>query len=78
MLFNENLVYEHYFQSQKSWDVGCHRARPLFFLLYINDLKAAASCYHLLYADDSVLLVAHKDKTVVEYILGEDLQNVNR
>lgn len=46
---------------------------PLFFLLYINDLIAAASCSLFLYADDVVLMVAHKNKSVVENTLSEEL-----
>ncbi len=49
----------------------------LFILLYINDLKAAAS-YNLFYMLIIVLLVAHTDKVVVENTLSEDLQNVHR
>lgn len=37
---------------------------PLFFSLYINDLKAGAACNLSSYADGSVSLAAHKDKTV--------------
>jgi hypothetical protein len=35
---------------------------PLFFLLNINYRKSACTCDLFLYADDSPLLVSHKDK----------------
>lgn len=52
---------------------------PLFFLLYINDLKSACSCELFLYADDSALLFfSHKDKNIVERTLSVELSNVSR
>ena len=51
---------------------------PLLFLLYINDLKSACTCDLLLYADDSALLVSHKDKNVVEKALSAELLNVSK
>ena len=51
---------------------------PLFFLLYINDLKSVCSCELFLYADDSALLVSHKDKNIVERTLSVELLNVSR
>ena len=49
---------------------------PSLFLLYINDLSAAVSCNLFLYADDSVLMVSHKDKPVVEDTLSAELDRV--
>ena len=34
---------------------------PLLFLAYVNDMSVSVSCKLLLYADDSILAVAHKD-----------------
>ena len=51
---------------------------PVFFLLYINDLISACSCNLFLYADDSALLVSHKDKNEVENMLSAELLNVSR
>lgn len=49
---------------------------PLFFLIYINDMKQACSSDLFLYADDSAILVSHKDLAVVERTLSEELSNV--
>lgn len=50
---------------------------PLFFLLYINDMKAACDCNLLLYADDSALVVSHHNKDEVERTLSSELQKVS-
>ena len=49
---------------------------PLFFLLYVNYMKAAVNCKLLLYADDSALLVAGKDVVNIESLLSEELSNI--
>ena len=49
---------------------------PLLFLLYINDMKAACSSSLFLYADDSAILVSHKDKEVIQNILAENLEKM--
>ena len=51
---------------------------PLFFLLYINDMKSACDCNLFLFADDSALLVSHEDKVVVENTLSSELVKVSR
>lgn len=51
---------------------------PLFYLLYINHLKSAFTCDLFLYADDSELLVSHKDKNVVEKAPSGELLNVTK
>ncbi len=55
---------------------------PLSFLIYIyiyiNDLRSVCSCELFLYADDSALLVSHKDKNIVERTLSVELSNVSR
>ena len=50
---------------------------PLLFLLYINDMKSACSCDLILYADDSALLVADSNVSLVESRLSRELKNVN-
>ena len=45
---------------------------PLLFLIYINDMKQAASSDLLLYADDSCLVFQHKDVTKIEKHLDND------
>lgn len=50
---------------------------PLLFLLYINDMRDACSCKLFLYADDSALLIAHKDLGTLQRRLGEELSNVS-
>ena len=50
---------------------------PLFFLLYVNDMKAAVDCNLFLFADDSALVVSHKDKMEVERLLSEELVKVS-
>lgn len=50
---------------------------PLFFLVYVNDMKSACDCNLFLFADDSALLVSHKEKEQVEKILSNELQNVS-
>ena len=37
-------------------------ARPLLFLLYVNDMKEAVNCDLFLYADDSCLVYQHKGR----------------
>ncbi len=51
---------------------------PLFFLLYINDLKAACSEELILYADDAVVLVFHQDKGVLEETMTLQLQVMSK
>lgn len=50
---------------------------PLLFLLYINDMKSVCKCNLFLYADDSALLVSHKEKNMVEKQLSEELGNIS-
>jgi hypothetical protein len=45
---------------------------PPLLILYINYLKSACTCDLFLYADDSTLLVSHKDKNVVEKALSAE------
>lgn len=39
---------------------------PLLFLLYINDMKSVCSSTLFLYADDSAILVSHKEKNKIQ------------
>jgi hypothetical protein len=50
---------------------------PLLFLIYVNDMSAVVKNKLLLYADDSAILVSHKDRVVVEKLLSEDLHSVS-
>ena len=51
---------------------------PLLFLLYINDLKSVCSSNIFLHADNSVLVVSHEDKNIIEQTLSAELLNVSR
>ena len=50
---------------------------PLLFLCYVNDMKISVSCKLLLYADDSILVVPHKDVDVIKNRLGKELESCN-
>lgn len=41
-------------------------------------MKSACSCLLFLYADDSALMVSHKDKSVVENVLSLELFHISR
>ncbi len=50
---------------------------PLLFVLFINDLPAAVQqCNVLMYADDTVLLFADKDSSVIQNVLATELENL--
>ena len=51
---------------------------PLLYLCYCNDMEMATSCKLILYADDSALLFADKDKNVIENKLSQELNSVNQ
>ncbi len=48
---------------------------PLLFLCYVNDMEISVNCKLLLYADDSALLVSHKDPQVISQTLSKELQS---
>ena len=50
---------------------------PLLFNLYINDMETSVTCKLMLYADDAALLVTHKDVTVVENSLSNNLYSLS-
>ena len=50
---------------------------PLLFSIYVNDMDSSIKCKLLLYADDSALIVSHKDITVIESQLSSDLENLS-
>ena len=50
---------------------------PLLFNLYVNDMCSSVTCRLILYADDSVLLVSHKDFHYVESTLSKNLQDLS-
>jgi hypothetical protein len=50
---------------------------PLLFLVYVNDMVAVVDCKLLLYADDSALMVSHKDADFIQEKLSAELAKVN-
>ena len=50
---------------------------PLLFLVYVNDMVSAVNCKLLLYADDSALMVSHRDVKFIQERLGLELEAVN-
>ena len=51
---------------------------PQLFLLYINDMSISVNCHLSLYADDSALLFAHKDASVIADRLSCELSNCRK
>ena len=51
---------------------------PIFFLIYINDLTYTSDLKVTLYADDSVLSLAHKNIDFLQKSLDQNLQKVDR
>lgn len=51
---------------------------PLLFLIYVNDMSGAINSKLLLYADDSGILVAGKNRSFIEKQLSEDLELVHQ
>jgi len=51
---------------------------PLLFLAYVNDMSAAVKCKLLLYADDSALMVSHKDVQYIQQTLSFELESVSK
>jgi hypothetical protein len=50
---------------------------PLLFILYVNDVKDILSrCNVNLFADDTVIYVAHKNPDIACDILNDDLENI--
>ena len=50
---------------------------PLLFLLYINDLPAAANLKAVMFADDTNLLIRGKDTKELSNILNSELKGIN-
>ena len=51
---------------------------PLLFLIYVNDMSAVVKNKLLLYANDSGILVADKNRSQVEKDLSKDLELVSQ
>ena len=51
---------------------------PLLFLCYVNDMEISLGCKLMLYADDSVLLVSHKDPDHISNTLSHELESCNK
>ena len=49
---------------------------PLLFLIYVNDMSQSVNCGLLLYADDSCLIVTHKDVNYIEKTLNTNLSSL--
>ena len=50
---------------------------PLLFLIYVNDMhESSAILKFVMFADDTCLFFAHKDKKVIENVLAEELPKV--
>ena len=49
---------------------------PLYFQLYVDDMKQAVDCDLFLYADDSCLIYQHKDVKDVERNLNKNFSDV--
>ena len=47
---------------------------PLLFIIYINDISTAVRCKHLVYADDSALLVSGKNTQLIQESLSSELE----
>ena len=50
---------------------------PLFFLIYINDLTRCSNFDVTLYADDSVLTLAHKDVLSLQNNVNHELLKID-
>ena len=50
---------------------------PLLFLLYINDLASASNFYVSLFADDTCLLLSHKNMIILEHQCNTELVHIN-
>ena len=50
---------------------------PILFLLYINDLYNSITCLPRLFADDACLVLHSLDQRNLEYILNNELRNIN-
>ena len=51
---------------------------PLLFLLYINDLTSASDFEVSLFADDTCLVLSHKDLTMLEHLCNRELIHINK
>lgn len=51
---------------------------PLLFLIYVNDMAGAVKCKLLLYADDSALMVSHKDPSIIEKTLSSEMDLISK
>ena len=51
---------------------------PIFFLIYTNDLSYTSDLKVILYADDTVLSLAHKNIDFLQKSLDQKLQKVDR
>ncbi len=50
---------------------------PLLFLCYVNDMPVSVKSKLLLCADDSALLVSHRDPRVISNTLSQELESCN-
>ena len=50
---------------------------PILFLIYINDLSHCSNLNSTLYADDSVLMLSHKNVNILKSIMEMELSKLN-
>ena len=70
---------EGYMSSEKDIKCGVPQGSilgPLLFLIYVNDMSQSVNCNLLLYADDSCLIVTHKDINYIENTLNANLSSL--
>ena len=61
--------------------MACHKARwaQLLFVIFINDLSSVfRSCHVHLYADDTVIYYSDKNVNVIESVLNNELQALDK
>ena len=51
---------------------------PLLFLIYVNDMSGVVKNKLLLYADDSCIMVAGRNRSFIEQELTQDLELINQ
>jgi retron-type reverse transcriptase len=66
------------FSSQKTIQCGVPQGSilgPLCYLLYCNDMPSCVKCKMIMYADDTILIVSHKNLDQLSNILSDELSH---